>query len=131
MLSFEEKVMVLASIRAIGINKTVSVFSKVKRVPPVIMREKLDIMSKNHYLLNDGIVEKTQSDNIQYTEFRCPQQPTILTQEYFDTCKEPLQNAFTQALNELGLTNFLRTFKPKPIIKKIKYAQEENHQTSS
>lgn len=124
MLSFEEKIMALASIRALGLTKAVQVIAKFKRTPPPTMREHLDDLDRTHYLLDDGFVVKTNTGVLQYVEFVCPQQPTVLTKEYFDKCKAPRQEAIMEALSCLGMTSLLRVFKPLPIVKKTRYAAQ-------
>lgn len=117
MLTYDDKVAALALIRAIGFSKAVHIFSRSKRVPAPTMRETLDELHKTHYLLDDGFVEVTFAGVLQYVEFGTPTMPQTLSQEYFDTCKLPKQEAFNEALSCLGAG--LRKFKPYVITKKV------------
>lgn len=128
MLSFEEKITALASIRALGLSKAVFIFSKLKRCPSPTMREELDQLEGTHYLLDDGFVEKTQAGTLQYVEFNCPQQPIALTKEYFDKCKKAKQENFMEALAALNCTTLLRVFKPVPFVRNAKYGTAQKTQ---
>ena len=123
MFSFEEKAVVLSSIRTLGFNRTVEIVAKMKRCSGPIMRTEMHKLDSNHYLLDNGIIEKTDAGVLRYVEFACPQQPVALTKEYFDSCKSPKQELFMEALSVMGMTNLLRTFKPQPIVKQTRYVK--------
>lgn len=125
MLTFEEKIMGLALINSVGLSRAVAVVSRHKKSPSTNMREELDQIASTHYLLDDGFVQKTDTGVIQYVEFSCPQQPIVLTKEYFDRCKQHRQDNILEALAVLNATSLLRTFKPAPILKKVRHATEE------
>lgn len=126
MLTFEEKIMALSLIESVGLSRAVSVVSRHKKFPAVNTREELDKIASTHYLLDDGFIEKTDTGVIQYVEFSCPQQPTALTKEYFDRCKQPKQESILEGLAVLNMVPLLRKFKPAPIVKKVRYVTEEN-----
>lgn len=117
MLTYDDKVAALALIRSLGLSRAVHIFARTKRIPSPTMRETLDELERTHYLLDDGMVEVTFAGVLQYVEFGTPTMPQPLTQEYFDTCKLPKQEAFNEALAVLGAG--LRKFKPYVITKKV------------
>jgi hypothetical protein len=126
MLSFEEKIMALATIRALGLSGAVCVVAKLKKYPPPAIREELDQLDSTHYLLDNGFVQKTNTGVVQYVEFGCPQQPHVITKEFFERCKATKQAALLEALMVLGCTERIgRSHKPSPIVKKVKHAQVE------
>jgi hypothetical protein len=124
MLSFEEKIMALGLIRAVGLSRAVAVVARHKKLPSPTIREELDQIDSTHYLLDEGFVEKTGTGIIQYVQFSCPQQPSALTKEYFDRCKKPKQDMFLEALAVLNVTSLLRNLRPAPIVKKVRHAEE-------
>ncbi len=120
MLTFDEKVMALASIRALGLSKAVFVFARAKRIPSPTMREMLHELDAANYLLDDGVVELTSAGVLQYVELHQPAQPIPLTQEYFHSCKEAKQEAMADAISILGASGKLRSLKPYVVVKKVR-----------
>ena len=117
-LSFEDKVMFLATINSISFTRAVGFLANIKRKPVVIMREALDNLARTHYLLGDGIVEITTAGVLQFVELICPQQPKPLTKEYFESCPTTKQEAMQEAFAVLKCSGMLRNFKPYAVVYK-------------
>lgn len=132
MLSFEEKIMVLALIRSLNLSRAVAIVAKMKRLPSPTVREELDKLDSTHYLLDDGFVEKSHTGIVQYVEFYCPQQPNAVTKEFFDSCDKKKQEALLEALSAMRCRHLIdRSFRPAPITKKVKHAKVEEVQQAS
>ena len=112
-LSFEEKVTALATIRQVGLRRAVVIFANLKRCPSVVMREKMDEMFSKNYLLDEGIVEKTDTGIVRYVSFSHANQPTVITSEYFARCQPDMQEGLIQALACLQSAHLLKPLRPK------------------
>lgn len=121
MLSFEEKVMALATIRALGLVRAVEIMAKTKRSSTTNMRVELDQVDSTHYLLDNGMVEyKKEINVVQYTDFKYLQQPCVITEEFYDKCKSELQQELREALTVLHCETYVKKFKPAPFkVKKL------------
>lgn len=111
MFSFEEKVMALSSIKAIGFPQTVNVFSRLKKSPPVTTRGVLQKLETSHFLIKDGLVELTDSGVLLFVHINCPHQPTTLTKEYYQSCNQEQQEEFAKALTHLEAIRQLKSLK--------------------
>lgn len=126
-LTFDDKLMALATIRAIGVRRATLIFARAHRVSPPNMREILDALDRTHYLLDAGVVVVTTAGVLQYIEFTCPQQPHLLTTEYFYEATAALQEEFNEAFAVLRCTGLCRGLKPLPIVaKEPRYAKKAN-----
>lgn len=114
-LSFEDKVICLSTIRQMGMAVATNLLSNIKRTPAVRLREQLNDLDTRHYLLEDGFVEKTSLNTIQYVQCRCPGQPTTLTVEYLKGLKASKQDELAEALIFLRAENLIHSFRPGAI----------------
>lgn len=117
MLSFDEKVLALTVIRQMDLKYAVLLISRMKRQSPVTVREEIDVVHSTHYLLDDGLVQKTELGTIQYVDLKFPQQPLILTEESFAKCKPNRQQDILKGLSILRCHTLLRQLRPAPIKK--------------
>lgn len=118
MLTFDEKVMALAAIRVLNFSKAVILMARFKHVPAATMRDLMHTIDSMNYLLDDGVVEVTDAGVLQFVELSCPQQPKMLSKEYFESCKVEKQEAFHEAFAQLKCLGLLRSFKPYVVVRK-------------
>lgn len=100
-LNLEEKTDALKKIKEKGIAGAVSELTSNHYNLANKMREHLEKLNSTHFLVPDGIVEKTNTGLFQYTQFRCPQQPTILSDRSISQYNETRQNFLFEALSYL------------------------------
>ena len=127
-----EKIMVMATVRALGFTKSVPVVAAHKKHPIVMVREAMNELESSHYLLSEGYVVKDKSGTVQYVELRAQMQPTIITLDYFEKCKPARQDELAEALDFLRCGHLVRPMKPKPLPRKLcryELAEEEATET--
>jgi len=123
---FDDKVIALSLLRNIGLTKTVSILSRVKKVSPPNMRDMLDNLQKTHFLVDEGLVEITSAGVLQFVKLNFPQQPQPLTKEYFEKLPVNTQEELQEAFAVLRCNSMLRSFKPYPVIRKsVTYAKNK------
>lgn len=108
--SFDDKVLALALIQAVGSKAATRVLSRAHKFAAPPMREYIDDMNTHNFLIGDGVIEITKTGVLQYTQFTCPQQPSVLTQELFETLHPTTQKDMEEAFAFIGVV--LRSFKP-------------------
>lgn len=118
--SFDEKVQAISLLQIVGLTQATRILSRSKKIPSAAMREELEKMSFKCFVIESGLIEITDAKVLQFVEFNCPQQPNLLTKEFFDSQKLPIQQAMLEAFSILHCKDLLQKFKPYRITQSYK-----------
>ncbi len=114
-LSFSEKVSALQKIKESDFIQAVTVFANGNDKLFPVFKETLQKLTRTHYLVSGGLVERTDGGSFQHTENYCPKQPNLISPNYLSTCPENKRKELQEAMIYLREASKIKTIKTRSV----------------